>query len=101
MKRVYAPRALRDVDEILAYVQARSPKGAATLSVAIEQATGSCALNPFLGTATDTRGIFRYPLTRHDYTIFYRVLADLDEVEIVRVIHAARIKDLGRLPDDD
>lgn len=101
MKRVYAPRALRDVDEILTYVQARSLKGAATLSVAIEKAADSCALNPFLGIATDTTGTFRYPLTRYDYTIFYRVRADLDEVEIVRVIHAARIKDLGRLPDDD
>jgi plasmid stabilization system protein ParE len=68
--------------------------------VAIEQAVDSCARDPRLGIATEATGTFRYPLTRHSYTIFYRVIADRDEVEIVRVIHAARVKDLGRLPED-
>jgi plasmid stabilization system protein ParE len=38
MKIVYASRALRDIDEILAYIRKRSPRGAHSVSVAIEHA---------------------------------------------------------------
>jgi plasmid stabilization system protein ParE len=34
MRIVYAPRALRDIDEILAYIQERSPHGARVKNLA-------------------------------------------------------------------
>jgi plasmid stabilization system protein ParE len=43
MKVVYASRALRDIDDILAYIKARSPKGARSVSLAIEHAIRACA----------------------------------------------------------
>ena len=43
----------------------------------------------------------RLPLGRYRYTIFCRIDAQRGIVEIVRVIHGARVKDLGRLPEDD
>ncbi len=46
MKIVYAARALRDIDEILAYIQQRSPRGAHSASLAIEYTIRTCALNP-------------------------------------------------------
>ena len=46
MKIVYAPRALRDIDEILAYIHQRSPRGAHSVSLAIEYTIHMCALNP-------------------------------------------------------
>ena len=100
MRIIYAPRALRDVEEILAYVQKRSPSGAHNLSIAIERAIEMCALNPRIGVRTDRPHVYRWPLRRYRYTIFYRVLLDEDAVEIARVIRATRIKNLGRLPPD-
>jgi len=100
MRIVYASRALRDVDEILAYVQKRSPSGAHNLSIAIERAIEMFALNPRVGARTDRPHVYRLPLRRHRYTIFYRVLLDEDAVEIARVVRAARVKNLGKLPQD-
>lgn len=101
MRLVYAPRALRDIDEILAYIQSRSPQGADRVSRAIERAIELAARNPYAGTSTDEPGLFRYPLGRYRYTVFYRVDAVRDVVEIVRVVHGARVRDLGSLPDED
>ena len=46
MKVVYAPRALRDIDDILTYIHKRSPSGARNVSLAIEYTIHTCALNP-------------------------------------------------------
>lgn len=43
MKVVYAPRALRDIDDILAYIHQRSPIGARNVSLAIENTIHMCA----------------------------------------------------------
>jgi plasmid stabilization system protein ParE len=43
----------------------------------------------------------RLPLVRHPYTIYYRVDAERGLIEIARVVHAARIKNLRRLPSDE
>lgn len=98
MKVVYASRALRDVDEILSYIQRRSPRGAHSVSLAIEYAIDMCALNPRLGARTNEPNVYRRPLGTYRYTIFYRLREN--SIEIVRVIHGARVRDLGQLPDD-
>ncbi len=41
------------------------------------------------------------PLVRYPYTVFYRVDAGRDVVEVARVIHAARVRDLGRMPEEE
>ena len=41
----------------------------------------------------------RLPLLRYPYTIFYRVDPDRNIVEIARVVHGARIRDLGSMPE--
>lgn len=101
MRLVYAPRALRDVDEILAYIQVRSPQGAGNVSRAIEHAIVLAARNPYAGVSTDELNLFRNPLGSYRYTIFYRVDAARVVVEIARVIHGARVRDLGSLPEED
>ena len=100
MRIVYAAPALRDFDEILEYVQKRSPSGARNLSIAIERAIQMCALNPHIGVRTDQPHLYRWPLRKYRYAIFYQVLPNDDAIEILRVIHAARIKTLGGLPPD-
>lgn len=56
---------------------------------------------PFVAAETDEPGVRRLPLVRYPYAIFYRVIPVLDRVEIARIIHSARISDLGRVPDAD
>ena len=40
-------------------------------------------------------------LGKYRYTIFQRVCADVECMEIACVIHCARVKDLGALPEDE
>ncbi|HEY5829140.1 MAG: type II toxin-antitoxin system RelE/ParE family toxin [Hyphomicrobiaceae bacterium] len=101
MRVVYAPQALRDVDDILAYIHKRSPSGAHNVSIAIEREVEACASNPRGGVKTDEAGVYRRPLRKYRYTVFYRFFPDADEVEIARVVRGARVKNLGRLPRDD
>ena len=101
MKVAYAPRALRDIDEILAYIRKRSPRGAHNVSLTIEHAIGMCALNPHAAASTDEPNVRRRPLGKYRYTIFYRTLALGEGIEVVRVVHGARVKSLGKVPDED
>ena len=100
MNIVYAPRALRDIDDILAYIQQRNPAAARTVSFAIERAVELSAQVPLTGGKTDVPNLYRRPLVQFPYTIFYGVDADHDRIEVLRVVHGARMKDLARLPDD-
>ena len=101
MKVVYAPRGLRDVEEILSYIHHRSPIGARNVSLAIEYTVHMCALNPRTGAKTDEPGVYRRPLGKYRYTIYYRPLVGDDGIEVARVIHGARVKNLDKMPDDE
>jgi plasmid stabilization system protein ParE len=93
MKITYAPRALRDIDDILAYIYKRSPRGAHAVSLAIEYTIQMCALNPRAVGRTDEPNVFRRPLGKYRYTIFYRVLPNDEGIAV------ARVKNLRSLPD--
>ena len=98
MKITYAPQALRDIDEILAYIRERSSQGARSVSIAIEYRIHLCALNPHAGSKTDEPNVCRRALGKYNYAIFYRTLADDSGIEVARVIHGARIKNLRKMP---
>jgi len=101
MKIIYAPRALRDIDEILGYVRKRNPRGAHNVSLAIEHTIRMCALNPRGSPETDESNVHRCPLGKYRYTVFYRTLTREAGLEVVRVVHSARVKNLGRIPEED
>lgn len=101
MKIIYAPRALRDIDEILAYIHTRSPRGAHSVSLAIEYTIHMCALNPRATGKTDEPNVYRRPLGKYRYTIFYRILSNDEGIEVARVVHGARVRNLRRLPDEE
>lgn len=65
MKLRYAPRALRDIDEILAYIQQRSSRSAEKVSFAIEQAVVLSAQVPRAAGKTDLPNHYRRPLVRY------------------------------------
>ena len=101
MRLVYAPRALRDIDEILSHIQQTSVQGARSASIAIEHTAEVCAAHSRGGAPTYEPHVYRWPLSAYRYPIFYRFDPARDVVEIVRVVHAARVRDLGRVPDED
>jgi plasmid stabilization system protein ParE len=101
MKVIYAPRALRDIDDILAYISKRSPRGAHKVSLAIEHTIHMCALNPRAIGRTDEPNVYRRPLGKYRYTVFYRVLPQEDGIEIARVVHGGRVKNLRKVPADE
>jgi plasmid stabilization system protein ParE len=68
MKVIYAPRALRDIDHILAHIHKRSPRGAHNVSLAIERTIHMCALTPRAIGKTDEPNLYRRPLGKYRYT---------------------------------
>ena len=101
MRIVYARRALRDIDRILAYIHERSPRGAHNVSLAIEHTIHLCALNPRAIGRTDEPNLYRRPLGKYRYTIFYRVLPGDAGIEVARIVHGARVKNIRKVPDGD
>ena len=100
MKLVYAPHALKDIDEILAYIHERNPQGARNVSFAIEHMARICAETPRGGASTNEPHVYRWPLSHYRFAIFYRHDPTEQVVEIIRVVRASRIRNLRRVPDD-
>jgi toxin ParE1/3/4 len=100
MKIVYAERARRDIGQIFENISAHSPDAAQRVEATIRVQCERLAAFPYAAVATDEPGIFRIPIVRYPYTVFYRVNAAKGRIEIARVVHSARIKDLRRRPDD-
>ena len=101
MTVVWSPRALRDLDDILGYIQQRSPQGAHNVSLAIERSVGICARHPHLGVRVDEPDVFRWPLGAYRFTFFYRHVASKPGIEIVCLVRSSRITDLRRMPPDE
>jgi hypothetical protein len=60
-----------------------------------------CALNPRAAGKTDEPDVYRRPLGKYRYTIFYRTRPHDDGIEIARVVQSGRVRNLRRMPDDD
>lgn len=93
--------ALRDLAGILDGIHQRSPQGAASVARAYDHARDQLSRIPHSGRKLDEFDAWRLPLVTYPYTIFYRVRFDQGELQILRIVHSARVKDLGRVPDDE
>ena len=100
MKIVYAESARRDIAEIFNAIAVHSPSAAGRVEEAIRIQCERLTAFPYAAAKTDEPRVFRVPLVRYPYTVFYRVNVEVNWIEIARVLHGARIKDLRRLPDD-
>jgi plasmid stabilization system protein ParE len=101
MKVVYAERARQDIADIYDSIAPHNPTAARRVEARIRTTCEGLADFPYASSATDEPNVRRVPLVRFPYTIFYRIDTRRDVVEIARVIHGARVKDLGRVPDED
>lgn len=76
MNVVYAPRALRDLQGISAYLLELSPIGAGNVVAAIRTSINTLSYFPEIGPLVDDAGHRRMTVPRYPYVIFYRIDAD-------------------------
>ena len=88
MKVRYTHRALRQLAEILEYIDARSPHGADSVKRRLQAVTSLLADHPNAGRLTNKIGIRRAVVRPYPYVIFYR--PDTTGIVIHGVRHAAR-----------
>jgi len=88
MNLVYAPRALRDLESIAAYLTERSPAAALTVLGAIKSSIDALSFFPQIGRRIDSAGHRRLPVLRYPYLVFYRIAGD--ELLILHIRHTSR-----------
>jgi toxin ParE1/3/4 len=88
MNVVYAPRALRDLESVAAYLVERNPAGAINVLGAIKSSIDTLSFFPQIGRLVDNAGHRRVPVLRYPYLIFYRVAGD--ELLILHIRHTSR-----------
>ena len=88
MRLRYTLPALADLDEVLGYVAARSPRGARNIQGRIRAVIDLLLQYPYIGTPTADPSIRRVTTAPYPYLIFYEVGGD--EVIIHAVRHGAR-----------
>jgi toxin ParE1/3/4 len=90
MRVTYSPRALAQLERILAYIEAENPAGATAVADRIGGLTSLLSEHPAMGRPTSQEGVRILSVPRYPYVVFYRVLYEKDEIRVIRVRHAAR-----------
>lgn len=88
MRLRYTFPALADLDQILDYIAAQSPRGARNVQGRIQDVINLLLQYPHIGTPTADPSIRRITTPPYPYLIFYEVAAE--EVIIHAVRHGAR-----------
>jgi len=96
MRIDYAPRAIRDLEQIGAYHgEVAGSRVAAEIADRIERVVARLAVHPGIGPRVVSRpGVRTLLVQRYPYKIFYRVRGET--VQILHIRHTARRPWLGR-----
>ena len=93
MKVRFTRSAASDLDNILAYIQERSPRGASKVKLRILSAIKLLRKFPGLGTLTDDEGTRMLVATPYPYLVFYEIDDQAGEVIVLHIRHGARDRD--------
>jgi len=88
MNVVFAPRALRDLTEIDAYLNDRSPSGALRVLAAIKSSIEALEAFPEIGRIVDELQHRRLPVFHFPYVMFYRIVGN--DILILHIRHTSR-----------
>ena len=89
MSLTYSPRALADLQKIVADIEPHRPSGAAALVRKIEATVGLIERYPRAGRALSRRAAVRVlPIGKYPYRVYYHVVGD--DVEILHIRHTSR-----------
>jgi len=86
----YSEAALRELDQIFAYIYERNRSAAIAVVDRIERLASLIGEMPFMGHSTDEEGVRVMPVVRYPFLIFYTINDIADEVVILHVRHGAR-----------
>lgn len=89
MKLRYTPRAKLDLAEIHDYIAQENPQAARRVVLIIRKAAEALPQNPLVGRSGRIAGTRELTVGRFPFMLAYRV--DADEVQILSVIHTARM----------
>jgi len=92
MRLRYSETALRELNEIFAYLYERDRSAASAVVDRIERLGSLLGEMPFIGNRTDKEDVRMIPVVRYPFLIFYTVDASAGEVVILHVRHAARLR---------
>ena len=95
---IYSRRSQSDIAEIFNYIATQDYSIALAVEADIKKACEGLARFPYANASTQRADVFRMPVRKRGFTVFYRVRPRLSVVEIVRVVRGARVKALGRVP---
>lgn len=90
MRVYFSPRATRDLTSIFLYLDGRSKNGARKVMRAIHESVQLVAEHPQAWRTTDILGVRVKLVRQYPFKVFYRILEDQDEIEIVHIRHTAR-----------
>lgn len=88
MKLLYTLRAADELDEVLEYIEKRSPQGAHRVQMRIQLVINLLLQHPHAGRLTSKGHLRRMAASPYPYLIFYH--ATDDEIVIHGVRHSAR-----------
>jgi toxin ParE1/3/4 len=88
MRVRYTGTALRELDEIFAYIAKNSAVAAASVVGRVESLIGQLAEFPYMAQETDIAGVRKFPLGRFPYVIYSTI--EGEEIVVLHVRHGAR-----------
>jgi toxin ParE1/3/4 len=86
----WSPEAASDLESVVNYISNDSPMPAARVARNIYDRAATLASFPYLGRAGRIRGTRELPLTPLPFLIVYRVLEQVNAVEVVGIVHGAQ-----------
>jgi plasmid stabilization system protein ParE len=86
----YSRRALAQLDDIIEYYAARSPKVASKFSERVETLTALLGRRPEIGRPTDIANLRVFRAAPYPYLIFYSIRSKGRGITILRIRHTAR-----------
>jgi len=97
----FTPLAAEDLDKILAGLTSKSANAARGLAAALSVQLQLCDRLPRAYPQSREPRVRRCPLTSYPYTIYFRERSGSDGIEVLMVIHSARVKTLTQMPERD
>ncbi len=93
MKARFTRRALADISRVFAYLDERSPAGAANVKRALKRTIDTIETFPVGGQASGWKSLRERPVGPYPYIVYWAV--EGDEIWIVHIRHAARRRPRG------
>ena len=94
----FTEQATTDIATIIRQASSSDEKYGERLSKALERTIERCDENPLANPRTRSPNVRRCPMKTYRYTIFYRIYAGENDIEVMRVSHSSRVRNLRRVP---